>query len=285
MLNFGGLDKEFTNPDQAKIVIVPVPYDETSTWIKGADRGPGAIVRASENMELYDIETDTEVFREGIHTSAAILDVNSPDELVRKVEDNSIKWIDQHKFLVHIGGNHSISIGAFKAFANQFENLTILQFDAHADLRQEYEGSHFNHACVMARAMELCPVLQVGIRSMSVEEKKVVDRDRLLFCHEIISMEGWKDWLLNKLTENVYITIDLDVFDPSLMPSTGTPEPGGLNYDTLLNMMKKVNDYSNIVGFDIVELCPNELNKAPDFTAAKLIYQLLSIKFFKKEQR
>jgi agmatinase len=180
-----------------------------------------------------------------------------------------------------LGGEHSVSIGAFKAFAKRYDDFSILQLDAHADLRDEYEGSQYNHACVMARARELAPITQVGIRSMSVEEKDNMDTARVFFSHKIKDDVVWKEKISSQLTENVYITIDLDVLDPAFMPSTGTPEPDGFSYRRIVDLLKAVNKNHTIVGFDVVELCPGT-NKAPDFLAAKLVYQLLSLKFIKE---
>ena len=187
--------------------------------------------------------------------------------------------LSDNKFPVLIGGNHTVSIGSIKAFSEYYDDLSILQLDAHADLRQEYEGSHLNHACAMARAREFAPIVQVGIRSMSAEELPYADRDRIFYSHELY----YDKWLYGKaidlLSENVYITIDLDVFDPSLMPSTGTPEPGGPAYFEIMHFLRDVIRRKNVVGFDVVELCPTPDNKVPDFIAAKIIYQLLSYRF------
>jgi agmatinase len=171
-----------------------------------------------------------------------------------------------------------------KAFTEKFPELTILQLDAHADLRQEYNGSKYNHASVMARAKELCPIVQVGIRSMCSEEKYYMNEERVVFAHEIPYKENWEKRAMRYLTKNIYLTLDLDVFDTSLIPSTGTPEPGGLQYFQVLNFLKKVIMHYNLTGFDVVELCPIENNKAPDFLAAKLIYQILSYRFSKPEK-
>jgi agmatinase len=247
--------------------------------MKGADKGPDAILHASVNLEFYDVETSSEAHLKGIHTIAPLLEKETPQKLVKAVYDNILSLLSDKKFPVIIGGNHTVSIGAIKAFSEFFENLTILQLDAHADLRQVYEGSVFNHACAMARAREFAPVVQVGIRSMSAEELPFVERDRIFFSHELYYDKSLYEKALVKLTENVYITIDLDVFDPSIMPSTGTPEPGGPPYYELLHFMKEVIKSRNVVGFDVVELCPSATNKSPDFVAAKIIYQLLSYKF------
>jgi agmatinase len=277
-MNFGGNEVVY-DYSESGIIIVPVPYDETSTWMKGADKGPDAILDASVNLEFYDVETSSEAHLEGINTIAPILEKETPEKLVKDVYDRIFSLLSDKKFPVIIGGNHTVSIGAIKAFSEYFENLTILQLDAHADLRQVYEGSVFNHACAMARAREFAPVVQVGIRSMSAEELPFVERDRIFFSHELYYDKSMYHRALDKLTGNVYITIDLDVFDPSIMPSTGTPEPGGPPYFELLHFMRDVIKSRNVVGFDVVELCPSETNKSPDFIAAKIIYQLLSYRF------
>jgi len=277
-MNFGGNEVVYSYSESG-IIIVPVPYDETSTWMKGADKGPDAILDASVNLEFYDVETSSEAHLKGINTIAPILEKETPEKLVKDVYDRIISLLSDKKFPVIIGGNHTVSIGAIKAFSEYFENLTILQLDAHADLRQIYEGSEFNHACAMARAHEFAPVVQVGVRSMSAEELPFVERDRIFFSHELYYDKSLYHRALDKLTGNVYITIDLDVFDPSIMPSTGTPEPGGPPYFELLHFMRDVIKSRNVVGFDVVELCPSETNKSPDFIAAKIIYQLLSYRF------
>lgn len=187
--------------------------------------------------------------------------------------------LNDRKFPVLIGGEHSVSIGAFRAMKKHYENFSVLQLDAHSDMRDSYEGSGHNHACVMARAKESATVMQVGIRSSCTEENKNIERERIIYAHERIDSETWMYEVSQKLNDNVYVTIDLDVFDPAIMPSTGTPEPDGLQYREVVNLIQLINARHNIIGLDIVELCPNDNNKAPNFLAAKLIYQILSIKF------
>ncbi|MHC4791692.1 MAG: agmatinase [Planctomycetota bacterium] len=277
--NFGYLPEEYSNLDNAEIVIIPVTYDGTSTWGKGADKGPEAIIEASANMELYDIETGSEVFKKGIFTDQLVGDLSFPEDEVELLTSKVQCYIEEGKFVVVIGGEHSASIGSIKAHAEKYENLSILQLDAHLDLRDEYNGSKYNHACVMARAKELCPIVQVGIRSMDSSEKKAMDPSRVFFAKDIYNNMVRTEMVISKLSDNVYITIDLDVFDPSIMPSTGTPEPGGLLWYDVLALLKTVSNKKNIVGFDVVELCPDGRDKAPNFLAAKLIYKLLSYKF------
>jgi agmatinase len=277
-LNFGGHEVVY-DYSGSEIIIVPVPYDRTSTWIRGADKGPDAIMEASVNLEFYDIETSSEVHLKGIHTTDPITENSTPELLVDAVCNQVLSLIDDNRFPVIVGGNHTVSIGAVKAFSERYDNITVLQLDAHSDLRDEYEGSRYNHACVMARAREYAPLVQVGIRSMAAEERKNVVSDRIFFAHELYHDKSLYREAISKLSENVYITIDLDVFDPSLIPSTGTPEPGGPDYFEIMHFLHEVTMNRNVVGFDIVELCPSPLNKAPDFVAAKIIYQLLSYKF------
>jgi len=277
--NFGYLPEEYSNPNDAKMVIIPVAYDGTSTWRKGADKGPRAIIEASANMELYDIETGSEVYKRGIFTEEPIAGEISTTEMIETVAEMVKYHLERDKFTVVIGGEHSVSVGSIKAHRGQYANLTVLQLDAHADLREEYNGSKYNHACVMARVKELCPIVQVGIRGMDYSEKDSMDSSKTFFARDIYDNTDWIKKVVSRLSGDVYITIDLDVFDPSIMPSTGTPEPGGLLWYDVLALLKAVSEKKNIVGFDVVELCPDGRNKAPDFLAAKLIYKLLSYKF------
>ncbi|MDD4384508.1 MAG: agmatinase [Bacteroidales bacterium] len=281
MVHFGDIPEEFCNKEKSKIVILPIPYDGTSTWVKGSDKGPEALLDASANMELYDIETDTEVYLQGIYTAPVIKENKSPEAMVAASEKEAAKYLAQGKFLVSIGGEHSVSIGPITAHAKKYANLSVLQIDAHTDLRDSYEGSKNNHACVMARAQDLCPIVQVGIRSMDVGEKDRLNPNRVFWAHTITDNEQWMDKAIDLLTEDVYLTIDLDGFDPSILPSTGTPEPGGLQWYPTLKFLRKLIERKNLVGFDIVELCPNPDEKSSDFLATKLLYKILSYKFAK----
>ena len=281
IMNFGGHEVIYSY-EESSIVILPVPYDETSTYMKGADKGPDAVMEASVNLEFYDIETDSEAHKHGIFTLDPVIEKSSPEAMVSAVH-NKVAWIlEEGKFPVLVGGNHSVSIGAFSALAEKIANLTILQIDAHSDLRQEYEGSRFNHACVMARAREVAPIIQMGIRSISAEEFPFADKNNLYPAYMLHNDKKLYSKALDSLSENVYITIDLDAFDPSLMPSTGTPEPGGPGYYEIMHFLRDVAFKRNVAGFDVVELCPNPMNKMPDFVAAKVIYQLLSYIFSRR---
>ena len=279
MRQFGDLPEEYTRLEDALTVILPVPYDGTSTWIKGADKGPEALIEASCNMEIYDIETDSEVWETGIHTAEPVTEAGSPEAMSEEVYRRTLDYLDMGKLTVVIGGEHSVSIGTIRAHHERFKDLTVVQIDAHGDLRQEYEGSTHNHACVMARARELGPVVQVGIRSLCTEELPYVDRDRVFFAHQIRRDPDWMEKAIGLASANVYLTVDLDGFDPSVMPSTGTPEPGGLLWYEVNEFIGKLIKARNLVGFDINELCPNPGAKASDFLAAKLLFRILSMKF------
>ncbi len=276
---FAGIPEEYGNSSTASIVLIPVSYDGTSTWGKGADKGPDAFLDAAENMELYDIETDTEVYTHGVYLAPGIEEDSSPEAMVNEVYKVTKDYVNRNKFTTLVGGEHSISIGAIRAMNESFDNLTVLQIDAHADLRQEYEGSRYNHACALYEANEQTNLVQVGIRSMDAIEKTVMKRDQVFFAHEMIQDDYWMDNAIDLMTENVYITFDLDAFDPSLLPSTGTPEPGGLQWYETLEFLRRVFAEKNVVGFDVVELCATGDYKPSAFTAAKLYYKMLSYKF------
>ncbi len=275
-------DEFFLGTDEGEINILPVPYDMTSTWTKGADKGPFSILEAFESLETYDSETGQDISKKGIYVADPVKGELSPEEMVKEVEKRVSGSIASGKFTVTIGGDHSVSIGAIKAHVAS-KDISILQLDAHADLRDEYEGSRYNHACVTARAMEEAPCVQVGIRSIS-EEEKLKNPDNIFFARSIAGKQDWYDDVLEKLSEKVYVTIDLDVFDPSIMPATGTPQPGGLDWYTILGLLKEVASKREVVGFDIVELCPIAGFKAPEVLAAKLLYKLLNYIYESKAQ-
>ncbi len=278
-VTYAGIPEEYSKLETAKIVLIPVPYDGTSTWQKGADQGPRAFLDASENMELYDIETKTEVYKQGVYLADAVTENSSPEKMVDAVHQTVKKYIKRNKFVTAFGGEHSISIGTIRAFNECFDNLTVLQIDAHADLRKEYQGSTCNHACAVYEASQTTNLIQVGIRSMDAIETTVMDAEKTYFAHDMVNDEFWMDSAIDQMTDNVFITIDLDAFDPSIMPSTGTPEPGGLLWYETLDFLRKVFEEKNVVGFDIVELCPDPKEKSSDFLAAKLYYKMLTYKF------
>ena len=277
-MKFADIPEEYRAYDSSKVVILPVPYDGTSTWMKGADRGPQAILDASFHLELYDIESKTEVYRHGICTLDSVSCPSDPREMVAELRQRALPLFRDNKLVVGLGGEHSVTVGLVEAARVRYPNLSVLQLDAHTDLRESYQGSNYNHACVMARVSEICPAVQVGIRSMDIEELESTDPARLVFAYDLhqFGIAAAVD-ALELLTDTVYLTIDLDVLDPSCMPSTGTPEPGGIDWYLLNSIIERVAREKTIVGMDVVELLPQQHNRAPDFLAAKLIYRSLSM--------
>jgi len=276
---FAGIDEKFAGFDQAQILLQSIPYDGTSTWGKGADGGFEAFLEAAENMELYDIETDSEVYRKGIHLLEEIAESSTPEAVYQTVLQKTRELLKLDKFLTFMGGEHAISIGIMEAFREVYPDLTVLQLDAHADLRDTYLGSPYNHACALHAASKECNLVQVGIRSMDQSEKAFLNPDQCFFAHIIHGEDTWMERSIELMTDRVYLTLDLDVLDPSIMPSTGTPEPGGMDWPLLLSYLKKVFQSKTVVGFDLVELAPIPGLKAPDYLVAKLYYKLLSYKF------
>jgi agmatinase len=282
MRTFADIDEIFTEYENSEILLQSIPYDGTSTWGKGADKGFKAFLDASENMELYDIETDTEVYKRGIHILPEIDENSTPEALFKEVYDNTKQLLDTEKFLTFFGGEHSISIGIIKALYERHPDITVLQLDAHADLRPKYNGNIYNHACALHDAALNTNLIQVGIRSMDKVEREYLNPNQCYYAHRIHQTDGWIKKVVGQMTDKVYITVDLDVFDPAIMPATGTPEPGGLDWYIVNKLMRNVFKEKDVVGFDIVELAPLENYKAANFLVAKLYYKMLSYKFFNK---
>jgi len=279
---YAGIPEEFHRYENSKIVLQTIPYDGTSTWGKGADAGPDAFLEASENMELFDIPTRSEVWKQGIHLAPSLSGFSSPEDMVEEVYQSVKKFLVDDKYVTVFGGEHSVSIGSIRAMGDHFPNFGVVQIDAHADLRSEYEGSACNHACAVYEASQKYPLVQVGIRSMDASEWPIIDADRTFFMHDIHNQDQWMQKAVDLCPSNIYITIDLDALDSSLMPATGTPEPGGFSYYNVFDFICLLAKNKNIVGFDIVELAPHHLHKASAFLAAKLYYQILSQVFYRK---
>ena len=279
---FLDLPAELADPATARFAVLPVPYDATSTWRKGADRGPAAMIEASGAVEWYDIETGVEACQAGIVTAPALpVGALSPEAMSDQVEEQVAEVLRAGRIPVVLGGEHSVSIGAIRAAARAAEGrLGVLQFDAHADTRESYQGSACNHACIMARAREVADVVQVGIRAIDQEELAGLDLERVFWAHEVMQApdRSWMDRAVALLPEEVYITVDLDGFDPSLVPATGTPEPGGLDWYTVNELCRRVlASGRKLIGFDVNELLPQEGQHASDFLAAKLVYRIMSM--------
>lgn len=277
MDHFLDMDDEFLKLENAAYVLLSVPYDGTSTFVKGADKGPQAILDASDSLELYDIQYDTDVSKVGVYTDHHEYDLSTPEAMVRSVYGRVSHFLDMGKRVAMVGGEHSVSVGAIRAMSERFPDLTVLQIDAHADLRDEYHGSPYNHACVMRRAQECARVVQVGIRSVCEEEQCNIVPENIFYAHNIVGRTGWEDEVVERLTGNVYISFDLDGLDPSILPATGTPLPGGLQWYPTLNLLEKVFRVRRVVGFDVVELCPQEGNVVSDVLAASLVYKMMGM--------
>ena len=278
---FFDLPAEFSDVSQAAAAILPVPYDRTSSWKRGSAAGPDAILDASQYVELYDIETDSEPYRRGVAAMSPVVCNGPPEELAERVADRVGELLDRGQLPILLGGEHSVTIGAVRAAADRIPGLSVLQIDAHGDTRESYHGSGCNHACVMARVRERCPIVQVGIRSLDLSELASLDRSRVFFAHQIIGAkdQSWMSRVVDLLTDDVYVTIDLDAFDPGVMPATGTPEPGGLGWYDVTGLLAKVAAHRRVRAFDVVELCPSAESHASAFTAAKLVYRFLAMIF------
>ena len=276
MRTYAGIPEENATLENSKVMLVTVPYDGTSTWGKGADKGPELFLDASENMELYDIETATEPYLEGGYLAGEVTEDSSPEAMTEAVYQKTKEMLQHDKLFTLFGGEHSVSIGSIRAVGEKYENLTVLQLDAHTDLRPEFHGSTSNHACAVFEANQKHNLVQVGIRSCDVEEMQYVPKGQCFWAHEIAENPNWIEDVLSKVSGNVYITIDLDAFDPSIAPSTGTPEPGGLAWYPTLKLLRKVFEKCNVVGFDIVELMDSPMAKPTAFLAAKLYYKMLA---------
>lgn len=283
MRTFGNIEPEYSSYETSDVLLQSIPYDGTSTWGKGADKGFEKFLDAADNMELFDIETNFEVSKKGIHILPEIQESSSPESVFQTVYQKTKKLLDTNKFLTFFGGEHSVSIGIIKAFHERHPDITILQLDAHADLRKEYLGTPYNHACALHEASKNTNLIQVGIRSMDVCELAYLNRGKCFFAEEIYSRSDWMEKAIELMGSKVYITFDLDVLDPSIMPATGTPEPGGLDWNTIIQFLKKVFDSKKVLGFDLVELAPHPAHKSAEFLASKLYYKMLSYKFYKDE--
>jgi agmatinase len=283
--NYIALEEEYSSLKKSKVVVMQVPYDKTATYIKGTVNGPSAIIEASKKMELFDDELNQETYKIGIHTMEPLpVQDLVPEAMIEKVYSATLEVLKANKFPVILGGEHSLSVGSVRAFKETYPNLSVLHLDAHYDMRDEYFGSRFNHGCVARRISEICPVVQAGTRSLSKEEKDFLatqtnGRIKTVNVYDILETPLWKDIISHSLSEHVYVSIDLDVFDPALMPAVGTPEPGGIGWYETLDLLREVSKDRKIVGFDVVELCPIKGQVASDFLASKLIYRLLGYIF------
>lgn len=284
-LNFGGIDDErYSNFDSARVLVLPVSYEGTVSYGTGTGAGAMAIVDASRNMELYDEETDAEVYKLGVHTLDAFAPRATPEAMMADLYSYTKELLKTDKFLCMLGGEHSVSAPIIRAHNEKYENLSVLQIDAHADLRDTYDGTPYSHASIMARVVKdmSIPSVQVGIRSISAEEARMIDSGlptKIFWAKDIVGREDWIDSAVDSLTENVYLTIDIDGLDPSIVPTTGTPEPGGLGWYETLSLIRKLAETKRVVGMDLVEYSYSEVYDAPAFLCAKLVYKSLGYIF------
>ncbi len=278
---FLDMEERFALEENAKYVLVEVPYDGTSTFIKGADKGPEAIIAASDSLELYDYVYGIEAYTAGIYTDSEKLDFSTPDSMVETVYQRVSHFLNKNKMVGLLGGEHSVSLGAIRATSEKYNDLSVLQIDAHADLRDTYHDSPYNHACVMRRAQDFAKVVQVGIRNVCAEEKHNIVDENVFYANKIVGQNNsWMQQACDRLTQNVYLTIDLDGLDPSILPATGTPLPGGLGWYELMDFLALVFANKNVVGFDVVELCPQPDNVVSDVLAATLVYKIITMNEF-----
>jgi agmatinase len=284
-MNFGGIDEEeYSSFDAARVLILPVSYEGTVSYGTGTGAGAMAIVDASRNMELYEEETDSELYKIGIHTLPAFEARPTPGEMMNDLHAYATDLLASGKFVCMLGGEHSVSAPVIKAHNERYDNLSVLQIDAHADLRDTYDGTPHSHASIMARVVKdmRIPSVQVGIRSISGDEAMSLKEGlptRIFWARDIVGRTDWIDDAVDSLTENVYLTIDIDGLDPSLVPTTGTPEPGGLGWYETLTLIRKLAESKRVVGMDLVEYSYFENYDSPAFLCAKLVYKSLAYIF------
>ena len=287
--NFLGLTEEASDFDSAQVVILPVPYEATTSYGAGTGGGPAAIIESSRYIELYDQELDNEPYEVGIATLPELhLTGAGPEAAIqelREAYDAVVEAGGGNKFVIALGGEHSISSAPILSWVNRMKGkrLSVLQFDAHTDLRHEYEGSAYSHAAVMHRVHENVDLVAVGIRAITKDERELArasNNIHLFLADDIHTGDAWMDDVMSKLGEDVYISFDVDGFDPSLVPSTGTPEPGGLQWYPVMKLLRRVFKERNVVSADVVELAPIPGLSAPDFLVAKLVYKMIGYKFF-----
>lgn len=257
----------------ARVAVLPVPYDATTDWRPGQRDGPSAIIEASRYMEHYDMELGREICQVGIHTLPPVEPLmGDPQAMVRRVARAVAPLARSGKLVALLGGEHTVTLGAVRACKARFPDLSVLYLDAHADLRDEYLGTRYSHATVLRRVVEECPAVAVGVRSLSTEEVRLVGGGGVKVWYG----GSWDDaQVVADLSPRVYVSVDLDVLDPSIMAAVGTPEPGGLSWERTLGLLRAVSRERQVVGFDVVELCPREGPGACAYTAAKLVYKLI----------
>ena len=284
MKRFLGKENSVDKIEEANTIIIPVPLEYSTSYGKGTALGPDAILNASPYLEFYDEELDFEVWKTGIFTTPAIDVRADPVQCLSRIKDTVTSYLKEEKFIIVIGGEHSLTSAVHEAFYKRHPRLSVLQFDAHSDLRDTYEGSKHSHACVMRRIWEKNKnIAGIGIRSQCIEEKIFISENRIpiFYAHDLYGKKFPLN-ILDTLNEDVFITFDTDFFDPAIMPGVGTPEPGGFFWYETLSFLRKVFEHKNVVGMDIVEFCPVKNLTHPEFLMAKFIYKLIGFKINKK---
>ncbi len=262
----------------ARVVVLPIPFEKTTTYVKGCARGPSALLEASQQVETFDDELERDQTSLGIHTAPPIAGTASTPEIMLEEVDHAVTaLLERNKFVVGVGGEHSITIGIVQAFLKKYPDLGVLQLDAHGDLRNRYHGSRLNHACVGRRVREMVPLMHVGLRSYCAEEAEWIREKKIpvVAARKFIADPDSALELLSRLPEKIFLTVDLDFFDPSEVPGVGTPEPGGPRWYETLGFLKEVARRKKIIGFDLMELCPRPGSVTSEFFAAKLLYRIL----------
>jgi len=281
-LLFGGALPVRRSFDESSVVILPVPVDRTTSYVGGTRNGPHEILQASSHMELWDEEMRADVHGVGIFTLPEMeLPFGEMEPLIDEIERVAYEVIGRDKFLLALGGEHSITPPLVSAAARKYPGLSVLQIDAHADMRESYMGTRHNHACAMRRSLDYARLTQVGIRSLSTEEAEILPKVNTTVFYDV-SMRAdpkWIDQVVESLAPDVYLSIDVDGMDPAIMPATGTPEPGGLSWQEITTLLRAVAERRRIVSADVVELSPIPGMIAPTFLCAKLIYKLLTYRF------
>ena len=287
--NFLGIESDFSSFENSKVVILPVPYERTVSYGGGTKNGPDAILNASHYVEFYDEETHREIHRElGVATLSPLSFTNqTEEESLEQIYTTVTSLLKEKKFIIMLGGEHTISQASIAAYAEKYRDLSVLHIDAHSDLRTEYQGSKYSHASVMARICEFMNphrIVQIGIRAQCIEEAEFIQESGIttLYAHDIRSgkytkiLKNWDDFAIDRLTDNVYVTFDIDGFDPSIMPATGTPEPNGLLWHETMKLLLKLSQRKRVTGCDVVELAPIQGLHHPDLTAAKLVSKMIN---------
>ena len=279
-MNFGNLPAEKSSSESAKVVVIPVLYGDPAVEEGRTSHGPDAILKASGSLRFYDVDTDRDVSEIGIHTTESIIE-DDGTKVVESVHKTVLQFLKKKKFCVTLGGDHIVSLGAIRAHFNRFKDLTVVHFDAYPDMRPAHTRDVTDHGNLMTRVREMGSFIQIGVRSLNRDESHESIQDRIFYASRIHTNKAWSHEMLNKLTSNVYLSIDLQAFDPSIMPAVDAPLPGGLEWYQFMDILQQISDKSTVVGCDICGLSPIPGHNAPSHVAARLAYEIITAKFFR----